>query len=203
MLMRLFKKYFSKNNGSLAVGQDVYVHPESALGANTKIGMGTNINGPAYITSSKDAPVTIGKNCAIAHNLRIRARNHYLGYINLQDKFQHRHNLPALDSFKGPLVIGNNVWIGDNVIILSGVRVGDGVVIGAGSIVTKDIASYSVVAGNPARLIRMRFSDNVVRQLKNITWWDWSEEKIQNNKAFFEIDFFKEPDINLDKYIDK
>jgi virginiamycin A acetyltransferase len=181
--------------------RDIFIHPDSFLGSNTTIGTGTNINGAAYIASSKNAPVTIGKYCAIAHNFRIRPRNHYTGYINLQDKFQNRYNFPHLDSIKGPVSIGNNVWIADNVLILSGVTIGDGAVIGAGSVVTKDIPPYCIAVGNPAKVIKKRFCESVIEQLIEIKWWDWSDAKIQRNRHIFEIDLNKNQDINLLKTI--
>ena len=180
---------------------NIYVHPSSNLGSFTKIGYGTRINGPAHIVSKQKAPVTIGKFCAIAYNLRIRSRNHYTGYVNLQDKFQGKYKLPSLDYFKGPVVIGNNVWIGDNVIILSGVNIGDGAVIGAGSVVTKNIDSFCIDVGNPARVIKKRFSNNVISQLKKVAWWDWPEDKIIRNKKFMRIDLSKHPEINLQDII--
>ncbi len=177
--------------------RDIFIHPDSFLGSNTTIGSGTNINGPAYIASSKSAPVKIGKYCAVAHNLRIRPRNHYTGYINLQDKFQNRYNLPNLNSIKGPVIIGNNVWISDNVLILSGVTIGDGAVIGAGSVVTRDIPPYSIAVGNPAKVIKQRFCDQIIQQLTEIRWWDWSDDKIRRNRCIFEIDLSKNQDVNL------
>lgn len=168
---------------------DIKVHPNSRLGQYTTIGEGTNINGPAFIASRKDAPVEIGKYCAIAYNLRIRTRNHHTGYANLQDKFQRRHRFTSLDVVKGPVTIGNNVWIADNVTILPGVEVGDGAVVGAGSVVTKSVSPYTVVAGNPARVIRQRFSDTITHQLLEVKWWDWPEDKIKRNRRFFETDF--------------
>jgi len=176
------KKYdnFRKNS--------IYIHPDSRLGKFTTIGFGTRITGPAFIDSKQEAPVIIGKYCAIAHNLRIRTRNHYTGYINLQCNFQDKHGFPSLYTTKGSIIIGNNVWIGDNVIILSGVKVGDGAVIGAASVVTKDVAPYAIAAGNPAKVVKKRFSDEIIDQLTQVKWWDWSEEKIQRNSAFFETD---------------
>jgi virginiamycin A acetyltransferase len=165
------------------------------------VGYGTKINGPAFIASRKDAPVTIGKYCAIAFNLRIRTRNHFTGYANLQDIFQFRYKFPALDSVKGPIFIGNNVWIADNVIILSGVKVGDGAVVGAGSIVTKDIPPYCVAVGNPARVIKKRFDEMIIEQLIQVQWWDWPEDKIKRNKEFFSTDFTNQKDLDLKKLI--
>jgi virginiamycin A acetyltransferase len=191
-LLNFAKKMMSEFNKYLNLKKlkknNVYIHPDSKLSKFTTIGFGTRITGPAFIDSKQEAPVIIGKYCAIAHNLRIRTRNHYTGYINLQCNFQNKHGFPSLYTTKGSIVIGNNVWIGDNVIILSGVQVGDGAVIGAGSIVTKDIPPYAIAAGNPAKVIKKRFNDEVIDQLTQVKWWDWSEEKIQRNGTFFEAD---------------
>ena len=83
--------------------------------------------------------------------------------------------------FKGDTVIGNDVWIGYGVVIMPGVRIGDGAIIAAKSVVTKDIQSYTIVGGNPAKLIRQRFSDEIVKALLEIAWWNWDIEKITRN----------------------
>ena len=80
---------------------------------------------------------------------------------------------------KGDVFIENDVWIGMGVSILSGVTIGDGAVIGTRSVVTKDVEPYSFVAGNPARHIRHRFSQNVIDKLLKIRWWDWDDERIK------------------------
>jgi len=82
---------------------------------------------------------------------------------------------------KGDVSIGNDVWIGRETLILSGVTIGDGAVIGARAVVTKDVEPYSIVAGNPARLIRKRFDDKTIHRLLEIRWWDWPPEKINEN----------------------
>jgi virginiamycin A acetyltransferase len=193
-----YRKYYNQKEKFLEYQKrDIFIHPESEIGTYTNVGSGTNINGPAFIASSKQAPVTIGKYCAIAHNLRIRPRNHCTNYMNLQDKFQDRYNLPKLDAIKGPVTIGNNVWIADNVIVLSGVEIGDGAVIGAGSVVTKDIPPFCVAVGNPATVIKQRFCENIINQLLEIKWWDWSAQKIELNRHIFEIDLTQNQDINL------
>ena len=80
---------------------------------------------------------------------------------------------------KGDVVIGNDVWIGTEAIIMSGVQIGDGAVIGARTVVTKDIPSYAIVAGNPARIIRYRFSPDQIEKLLQLCWWNWSDSEIE------------------------
>lgn len=82
---------------------------------------------------------------------------------------------------KGDIVVGNDVWIGYEAVILSGVKIGDGAIIGARAVVTKDVEPYSVVGGIPARLIKKRFSDETIKQLENIKWWDWKPEDVKSN----------------------
>ena len=81
---------------------------------------------------------------------------------------------------KGDTVIGNDVWIGQNVTILPGVHIGDGAIIGANSVVASDVAPYTIVAGNPAKLIRKRFDDELTALLLKFKWWDKSVEEINS-----------------------
>jgi virginiamycin A acetyltransferase len=78
-------------------------------------------------------------------------------------------------------VIGNDVWIGYNATIMAGVTIGDGAIIGTNSVVTKDVEPYAIVGGNPAKLIKKRFSDIEIAELMEIRWWDWDIEKISRN----------------------
>jgi len=80
--------------------------------------------------------------------------------------------------FKGDTVIGNDVWIGYNVTIMPGVHVGDGAIIGTNALVTKDVEPYTIVGGNPAKLIRKRFSEDKINKLLRIAWWNWPIDKI-------------------------
>ena len=87
---------------------------------------------------------------------------------------------PAEMPFKGNTVIGNDVWIGQNAVILPGVHVGDGAIIGANSVVGSDVAPYTIVIGNPAKVLRKRFDDELIGLLLQFKWWDKSVEEINS-----------------------
>ncbi|MFM2267051.1 MAG: hypothetical protein RL757_492 [Bacteroidota bacterium] len=84
---------------------------------------------------------------------------------------------------KGDIEIGNDVWIGYNATIMAGVRVGDGAIIGANSMVVKDVPPYAIVGGNPATVLKKRFSEQKIEQLLALAWWDWDIEKITKHVA--------------------
>jgi virginiamycin A acetyltransferase len=88
--------------------------------------------------------------------------------------------IPSQDELqlKGDTVIGNDVWIGLEATIMPGVHIGDGAIIAAKTVVTRDVPAYTVVGGNPAKVIRQRFDDEVINLLLAIRWWDWNAEEI-------------------------
>ena len=98
---------------------------------------------------------------------------------------------------KGDTVVGNDVWIGQNVTVLPGVHIGDGAIIGANSVVAGDIPPYTVAAGNPCRVIRNRFDAELTDYLLNLRWWDWEPEKIFRN-----LDALCSGDLTLIRQID-
>ena len=87
---------------------------------------------------------------------------------------------PSEMPFKGNTVIGNDVWIGQNAVILPGVHVGDGAIIGANSVVGSDVAPYTIVIGNPAKVLRKRFDDELIGLFLKFKWWDKSIEEINS-----------------------
>ncbi len=83
--------------------------------------------------------------------------------------------------YKGDTHVGNDVWIGYDVLIMPGVTIGNGAIISSRSVVTRDVSAYSVVGGNPATLIKNRFSAEVISKLQTIAWWDWPIDAISRN----------------------
>jgi acetyltransferase-like isoleucine patch superfamily enzyme len=144
-----------------------------------------------YIGKESDlSNAKIGRFCSISHNVVVCRGNHPLTFVTTHPSFYydttkqigftiHRGadiydriiKYPEGES-KYQVIIGNDVWIGAHVLILGGVTIGNGAVIGAGSVVTKDVGPYSVVAGNPAKLIKKRFADQSINRLQTIRWWD-------------------------------
>jgi acetyltransferase-like isoleucine patch superfamily enzyme len=130
----------------------------------------------------------IGNYCSITNDTVIfLGGEHKIEWVTtypfsaFSDKWPNAKNIKGHPNSKGDVIIGNDVWIGHGVTILSGVTIGDGAVIGAGSVVIKDIEPYTIAGGSPARPIRKRFSDEVIRKLLKIAWWDWPVEKVQEN----------------------
>ena len=98
--------------------------------------------------------------------------------FNFDDTFKNAQKIKNFTYSKGDLHIENDVWIGGFSIIFSGIRLGNGSVVAAGSVVTKDVDPYTVVGGNPARLIKKRFSSKQINFLNNSKWWDMDDKKI-------------------------
>lgn len=90
-------------------------------------------------------------------------------------------------SSRGPITIGNDVWIGIRSIIQSGVTIGDGAVVAAGAVVTKDVPPYAIVGGCPAKFIRWRFDIETIRKLQEIRWWEWDERDIAEKRKLFAL----------------
>lgn len=130
--------------------------------------------------------LTIGKFCQIACGAKFLMN----GIFHISDAFstypfmifsdacKAQYPTSAQPPFKGDIVIGNDVWIGHNATFMPGVKIADGAIIGANATVTKNVGPYEVWAGNPAKLIRRRFPDDIMDMLLKIRWWDWDMEKI-------------------------
>ena len=129
----------------------------------------------------------IGKFCQIAAGVEfvMNGANHQMNAVSTfpfftlegwNAKAPQKSDMPL----KGDTVIGNDVWIGQNATIMPGVHIGDGAIIGANSLVSKDVEAYTIVAGNPIRVIRKRFDDELIDLLERFKWWDKSIEEIDS-----------------------
>lgn len=132
----------------------------------------------------------IGKFCSIACGAKFifNSANHTLSSLStypfpifFEEWGLDVKNITNAWDNKGDIVIGNDVWIGYEAVIMSGVTIGDGAIIGTRAVVTKDVPPYTIVGGVPAKLIRKRFSEDVISCLLEIRWWDWSKERIAEN----------------------
>lgn len=104
---------------------------------------------------------------------------------------------------KGQIIIQNDVWIGHNSTIMPGVIIHNGAVVAANSHVVKDVPPYAIVGGNPAKVIKYRFSQELIDKLLTIQWWNWSDDEIKNNIKYFNEDIEKFCDTFYDKYKNK
>jgi acetyltransferase-like isoleucine patch superfamily enzyme len=117
-----------------------------------------------------------------------------LGLVN--DTIAEMHMKMGHPSCKGDIIIENDVWIGAKATIMSGVKISNGSIVASGSVVTKDVPPYSIVAGNPAKVVKMRFNYQQIEDLLNISWWNWDEDKIKENAMIMWSD-------NIDEFINK
>lgn len=138
---------------------------------------------PKITSRGEGSTLKIGSFCSFAPDVKVfLGGEHRIDWVTtypfnaLWDSARTFTGHPAT---KGDVIIGNDVWIGDGALILSGVSINDGAVIGARAIVTKDVPAYGIVAGNPARLIKKRFDEDIIQHLLQIAWWNWEDEKIQ------------------------
>ncbi|WP_372519454.1 CatB-related O-acetyltransferase [Candidatus Ruminimicrobiellum ovillum] len=129
----------------------------------------------------------IGKFCQIAAgvNFIMNGANHQMNAVTTFPFYIFegwKQQVPPLNKMpvKGDTIIGNDVWIGQNVTILPGVHIGDGAIIGLNSVVGSDVAPYTIVAGNPAKVIRKRFDNQLIKLLLKLKWWDKSIKEIND-----------------------
>lgn len=133
----------------------------------------------------------IGKFCALARGVKfiMNGANHKTSGISTFPFFIFGHGWesaapqPGDLPYKGDTCVGNDVWIGYDCLIMPGVSIGNGAIISSRSVVVSDVPAYSIVGGNPAQVIRKRFSDEVIAELEALAWWDWPVEKITAHLA--------------------
>ena len=161
---------------------------------------------PSVYSWKEGTHLKIGKFCSIAKNVKIFiGGNHNASFCTT---YPFNAFLKSFSDIKGhPLsngdvVIGNDVWLAADCTIMSGVTIGDGAIIGNKALVTKDVAPYTIVGGIPAKVIKKRFSENEIKKLLEMQWWNWSDEQIveairllQNNNVNELYNYYKKLNI--------
>lgn len=143
---------------------------------------------PCLLFENQSTQLKVGKFCSIANGVTIfLGGNHRTDWIttypfnDIPNFFEEVKHIKGHPATKGNVEIGNDVWIGYGVILLSGVKIADGAIVAAGSVVSKNIGAYEVWGGNPAQMIKKRFSESEIQELLKIRWWDWTINEIIDN----------------------
>jgi acetyltransferase-like isoleucine patch superfamily enzyme len=152
---------------------------------NTKIGKYSYIGNNCTIIEAE-----IGNFCSLADNVIIGGASHPIKWVSTSPVFHHGKNI-LKENFSTHIfqttkktIIKNDVWIGNNSLIKSGIIIQNGAVVGMGSVVTKDIGAYEIWAGNPARLIKKRFSETIIDDLVKISWWEWDDYQLKKYSKY-------------------
>jgi chloramphenicol O-acetyltransferase type B len=164
------------------------------------VGRCTYYNGEPFVLCGPDSRIEIGAFCSMARDAHIVAGGEHP--LDLPATYPFRTLLSRADEgewdlfAKGPTRLGNDVWVGFGATILSGATIGDGSVVGAGALVTGiDVPPYSIVAGNPGRIVKRRFDDATISRLLASRWWDWPDEQIAELEPYF----YSRVDVFLDE----
>lgn len=188
-------EYRNKDNG-LNLSLFVSIHnckfgKKNFIGSHVSI-LNSSIGDFSYVNSNTVIQnAIIGKFCSISSDVKIGLGKHPLNMVSTHPVFYTKSN--NIKTFVDKniykeydnVTIGNDVWIGTRVLICDGVIIGDGAVISAGSIVTKNVHPYSIIGGIPARVIKYRFTHEIIEFLLDFKWWDKSELWIKNNYLLF------------------
>lgn len=166
---------------------------------NVSIGYASTINDYCTLWAGEgaDGIITVGNYCQLGPYVAIYAVNHPVSYITT---YVNRRLLNAIMKERmvvSRVSIGHDVWIGHGSIILPGVTIGSGAIVGAGSVVTHDIPPYQIVAGNPARVLKPRFTTEIIDALLQLKWWELSFEELLNYRSLFDIDLQQDMAITL------
>jgi len=185
------------------IGHRVKIIKGSYLSGYNKIHdfsvFGGHLGSYSYVGRNSQRIAKVGNFCSIGPNVRtVIAYHPTSGFVSTHPStystrkqagisFINRtlvNEFPLLKGENYPVVIGNDVFIGDSVLIVGNVRIGDGAVIAAGSVVVKDVEPFCVVGGNPAKIIKKRFSEEQITRIQNIQWWNKDEEWLKYHCSY-------------------
>ncbi len=164
--------------GNVELGPHAYIGPHSEVRGYVRIGTASALGHHSSLRAGNtpETGIYIGSYLAGAPELVIQTRNHDYKRVPMQIRASEQMSLPPPYAGRGPVRIGNDVWIARRVIILSGVTIGDGAVIGAGAVVTKDIPPYKIAVGIPAKPIADRFTPEELQILQKSEYKNWYQQ---------------------------
>ncbi len=158
----------------------------------------------SYSSSNLNYGVSIGRYCSLASNIKIMGAHHFPEWISTSPHFyseDYHDTDPALVTHnyrsRRNVTIGNDVWIGADVVLKNNITIGDGAIIASNSVITKNVEPYTIVGGNPAKLIRKRFEDTVIKELMRLKWWRFHNNDLKGLNFTDPSDFIN----NLEKRI--
>lgn len=190
MIKYYFSKLFRKIAGMPSINNS-NIHKTAKVGAYSSM-TDSSMGKYSYIGDNTLVSCTnIGSFTSISSNCAIGGGAHPMEWVSTSPVFTSHRSILRFNFAKHKYEpykrteIGNDVWVGAHCLIKSGVKISDGAVVGMGSVVTKDIGPYEIWAGNPAHLIRKRFSDDVISDLLKSEWWNWDDNKIQKYADLF------------------
>ncbi len=146
--------------------------------------VGDHTYGHPEVQEPGATPLIIGKYCSIGDHVVLILANHRLDlptsypFFSLSAIWPEARNFGPDHEARGPMIIGNDVWIGVGATLLPGVSIGDGAIVSAGAVVAGDVPPYAIVGGIPARVLRKRFDEETIAAMLRIRWWDWSDELV-------------------------
>lgn len=176
----------SRISGTNVIGANSNLYKVSIDGQLT-VGRYTAIHGPGTDVRAAVHGVNIGSFSSIARNVCIQEYNHVIDRCTTSFIFVNIFKGTVMEDIisKGPISIGNDVWIGAQSVILPGAKISDGAIIGANSTVVDTIPPYAVAVGNPARVVKHRFSQDIVKRLLDLAWWEWDDDLIRQQHDLF------------------
>lgn len=191
ILSKIYKKWSHPNVSLFStcykinqISKSTKVQHFCEIGSKSTVGEFSYINVGTTIGAA-----VIGNFCSIGKNCFIGGGNHALSYISTSQRLYGKGNLfnelIEFEEFDSIVEIGSDVWIGPNSVVLQKANIGTGAVIASGSVVTKPVPPYAIVAGNPAKIIRYRFSEEKVKKLLESKWWDLDLIELKKMKMSF------------------